>query len=102
MTQLSAGSGDRTHTGFRPQDFKSETGTNSSNDLRADARPSGSIQSPAVYGRLRVSVTPGVTPYIEGVGVTIRADCECGICRAARGLDPLATAQLKARREAKR
>lgn len=34
--------------------------------------------------------------------IVIRPDCDCSICRAERGQGPLTTAQLKAKREAKR
>jgi hypothetical protein len=37
-----------------------------------------------------------------GLEIQIREDCECAICRRARGLEPLTTSQLKERREAKR
>jgi hypothetical protein len=97
MSQVNAGSGDRTHTALRPRDFKSERGISSDNDLRADAPASVSIPSPVVYSRLRFAVTPGVTPSIEG-SVKVRADCECTVCRAARGMEPLPDGELRRRR----
>jgi hypothetical protein len=72
MSQVNAGSGDRTHTALRPRDFKSERGISSDNDLRADAPASVSIPSPVVYSRLRFAVTPGVTPSIEGSPPPVR------------------------------
>lgn len=39
-------------------------------------------------------------PY-SGLTVNCRPDCECGLARAKRGLEPLTTAQLKVRRLAR-
>lgn len=41
-----------------------------------------------------------VRPY-SGLAVNCRPDCECALARAQRGLEPLTTAQLKARRLAR-
>lgn len=36
-----------------------------------------------------------------GLKIVCRADCDCTPCRADRGLEPLTTAELTAKREAK-
>lgn len=41
-----------------------------------------------------------VRPYVA-LAVEIRPDCDCSLCRTARGLKPLSTAELTAKREAK-
>jgi hypothetical protein len=45
---------------------------------------------------------PRYVSVLNCVGdVQLRDDCECGLCRAARGLEPLTKGELTARRESK-
>lgn len=62
MTQVSAGTGDRTQTASRPRDFKSECGIRSDNDLAPDAPYSGGLRYTVVYHSMARAATPGVTP----------------------------------------
>ena len=68
--------------------------------LRHDSALLSRSDSPSVRAD-RVEVTQAAGGMLSG-GVEIRSDCDCTICRTARGLKPFSTSELTAKREARR
>lgn len=68
--------------------------------LRYDSALLSLFDSPSI--RATVSECDESGGVVLSGGIEVRGGCECGYCRRARGLEPLTTAELTRRREAKR